>query len=142
MISIFKNKSFFTKIKDKWERRNKGNTILLIQNYYLYFLLKISLKYNFKRKNIISQIDKKSIIGEIGVWRGEFSKRILDNCDPKKLILIDPWLFDIKIRGCAPQVKGKEPLSQKYFDDAYKETRSKFQNQLSWGLFICSTDLK
>tara|TARA_B100001123_G_scaffold440433_1_gene579492 strand:+ start:780 stop:1460 length:681 start_codon:yes stop_codon:yes gene_type:complete len=128
MISNFKNKSFFNKIKDKWQRRNKGNFMLLAKNYYLYFMLKIFQKQKFKRRHIISQISKNSIVGEIGVWRGEFSKIILKHCKPKKLILIDPWLYDQKIRGCAPQVKGKEPINQKYFDEAYNETKKTFIN--------------
>ena len=131
MITNFKNKSFLHKIKDKWDRRNKGNTLLLIKNYYLYFFQKIFLQQKFKRRYIISQINKNSVIAEVGVWKGEFSKKILDYCMPEKLFLIDPWLFDIKVRGCAPQVEGKEPLNQKYFDQAYNETISKFANNLN-----------
>ena len=131
MISSFIEKSFLNRLKDKWERRNKGNIKLLIKNYYLYFVLKIFSKQKFKRRHIISQINQNSIIAEIGVWRGEFSNKLLEYCMPKKLILVDPWLFDEKIRGCAPQIEGKEPLSQKYFDDAYSETRKKFQNSFN-----------
>ena len=35
-------------------------------------------------------------------------------------------MFNQNVRGCAPQVNGKDPLSQSFFDDAYKETQSKF----------------
>ena len=35
---------------------------------------------------------------EIGVWKADFSKEIL-NMNPKKLILIDPWQFQPKFAG-------------------------------------------
>jgi hypothetical protein len=36
---------------------------------------------------------KHSICAEIGVWQGDFSKRILQVVAPKTLHLIDPWQF-------------------------------------------------
>ena len=132
MYSKFKNKSFANRIVDKFERRNKGNTFLLLRNYYIYLQSKIIktklVKSEKSRNHILSQIKKNAFVAEIGVWRGDFSKKIFDYCNPKELILVDPWLYDSKIRGCAPQIDGQEPLSQSYFDEAYEETKSKFSN--------------
>tara|TARA_B110000438_G_scaffold57619_1_gene57652 strand:+ start:1591 stop:2268 length:678 start_codon:yes stop_codon:yes gene_type:complete len=128
MFSDFKNKSIKNRIFDKWQRRNKGNMFLLIKNYYYYFKNKIFYINKFKRNNLISQIKKNSIIAEIGVWKGSFSKIIFDNCKPTKLILVDAWIFNKNIRGCAPQSKGIDPLNQYYFDDAYKETKLKLKH--------------
>ena len=35
-----------------------------------------------------------SSILEIGVHRGQFSEIILSKFEPKKLILVDPWIFE------------------------------------------------
>jgi len=128
MLANISKKSFYYRIKDKWQRRNKGNFFLLIKNFYYYFKFKFFLNKKFKRGHLIAQINKNSVIAEIGVWKGDFSKKILDYCEPKKLFLIDPWVFDDKIKGCAPQVEGIEPLEQSFFDEAYNETKSKFKN--------------
>ena len=44
------------------------------------------------------------------------------------MILIDSWLYNENIRGCAPQVQGREPINQIFFDEAYKETQKKFND--------------
>ncbi len=100
---------------------------MLFMNYFYYFISKINKLINDKRAHIILQLEKNSIIAEVGVWKGEFSKKIYNYSFPKKLVLIDPWIFDPNIRGCAPQVNGKEPLNQKYFDNAKISTFKKFK---------------
>ena len=99
---------------------------MILKNYYYYINSKIIKITRDKRAYIIKQLKKNTIIAEIGVWKGEFSNEILKNANPKKLVLIDPWQYDQSIRGCAPQVKGKEPLSQKFFDAAKEDTYKKF----------------
>lgn len=42
---------------------------------------------------LLERMPKKSICAEIGVWEGNFSQQIIDVVRPKKLHLIDPWLF-------------------------------------------------
>ena len=101
---------------------------MLIKNYFYYFLSKVKKFTKDKRVHILLQLNKKSIIAEVGVWKGDFSKLIYDYSLPKKLILVDPWIFDSKIRGCAPQVDGNEPLSQKFFDDAKISAYKKFKD--------------
>ncbi len=101
---------------------------MIIINYFFYFYSKFKKSIKDKRYNILLQINKNSVIAEVGVWKGDFSKKIYDLRSPKKLILVDPWIFNPKIRGCAPQVNGKEPLNQKFFDDAKSSTYAKFHN--------------
>ena len=100
---------------------------MILKNYYYYLYSKIYKFTKDKRAYIILQLNKNSVIAEIGVWRGDFSFEILKNACPKKLILVDPWIYNKDIRGCAPQVKGKEPLNQKFYDDAKKITIEKFK---------------
>jgi hypothetical protein len=124
----YKNKSFYNRILDKFERRNRGNILLLLNNYFFYFKAKIKQISSDKRAYILEQLDKNSKIVEVGVWKGDFSKQILSISRPNLLVLVDSWTFDEKVRGCAPQVSGEEPLNQNFFDQAKKDTFDKFKN--------------
>ena len=44
-----------------------------------------------KRAQFLNKMPKGGVAIEIGVWRGEFSRKILEAIQPKKLCLIDPW---------------------------------------------------
>ena len=43
------------------------------------------------REELIKLLPKNSIGVEIGVWKGQFSKILLETIQPKMLYLIDPW---------------------------------------------------
>jgi ubiquinone/menaquinone biosynthesis C-methylase UbiE len=47
-----------------------------------------------KRDFLLELMPKNSISAEVGVWKGEFSKKILKIVQPKELHLIDPWKFE------------------------------------------------
>ena len=128
MKNIYKNRSFYNRILDKFERRNRGNLFLLLNNYFFYLKTKIKKISSDKRAYILKQLDKNSKFVEVGVWKGDFSKQIWNISSPNLLVLVDSWTFDEKVRGCAPQVSGEEPLSQNFFDQAKKDTYDKFEN--------------
>jgi len=48
------------------------------------------------RNRLIEQFPKNGRWAEIGVYRGDFSQRILETCAPSELHLIDNWKFEIK----------------------------------------------
>ena len=127
MKNIYKNKSFYNRILDKFERRNRGNLLLILNNYFFYFKAKIKKISLDKRAYILEQLDKNSKLVEVGVWKGDFSKQIWNISNPNLLVLVDSWKFDEKVRGCAPQVSGEEPLNQNFFDQAKQDTFSKFK---------------
>jgi hypothetical protein len=43
------------------------------------------------RLEMLAQLPKNLTIAELGVFRGEFAKQILDICQPETLVLIDNW---------------------------------------------------
>ncbi len=45
------------------------------------------------RGRLLSRMPKGKRAAEIGVWEGQFSRRILEICAPSELHLIDPWLY-------------------------------------------------
>jgi hypothetical protein len=47
------------------------------------------------REELIKLLPKNSVGAEIGVWKGQFSKILLDTVEPKMLYLIDPWEGDV-----------------------------------------------
>lgn len=44
-----------------------------------------------RRDAVLALFPEGAVGAEIGVFRGEFSRRILDKCKPAKLFLVDPW---------------------------------------------------
>lgn len=46
-----------------------------------------------RRTELLELLPKNAVCAEIGVWKGEFSKQILQYATPKQLHLVDPWRF-------------------------------------------------
>ncbi|HUJ02269.1 MAG TPA: class I SAM-dependent methyltransferase [Rhizomicrobium sp.] len=45
------------------------------------------------RRSLLARMPKNAVAAEIGVWRGDFSARILKETHPRELHLVDPWAF-------------------------------------------------
>ena len=43
------------------------------------------------RRRLLDRVPKGSACAEVGVWKGDFSERILEVVRPRRLHLIDPW---------------------------------------------------
>lgn len=52
-----------------------------------------NLTYWIGRRRVFGAIPPGGICAEIGVWKGDFSARILKELKPRELHLIDPWRF-------------------------------------------------
>ena len=52
------------------------------------------------RKSLLEWMPKQAVCAEVGVWKGEFSARILRLTKPRELHLIDPWLYQPQFPGC------------------------------------------
>ena len=78
------------------------------------------------RKNLLRFMPKNSICAEIGVWKGDFSHRILDIAKPRKLNLIDPWDFqpDFPHRWYG----GTRARSQEEMDAVFEGVRERFSS--------------
>ena len=51
----------------------------------------ISVWNNRNRQELLKILPKKSVGAEIGVYTGDFARRLFDTLEPRKLHLIDPW---------------------------------------------------
>lgn len=45
------------------------------------------------RGTLLARMPAGAVCAEIGVWKGDFSQRILERTAPRELHLIDPWAF-------------------------------------------------
>ncbi len=79
------------------------------------------------RDFLLRVLPKQSVGCEVGVWKGGFSERILKIVRPKKLFLVDPWLFLPEF----PQTwyGGKAAHTQKDMDEIYQEVLQKIGNR-------------
>ena len=76
------------------------------------------------RTELLDLLPKNSVGAEIGVHKGDFSARILDIVNPKKLYLIDPWLcFDEDTYDNSWYGK---TTAQKELDNRYESVKNKF----------------
>jgi hypothetical protein len=76
------------------------------------------------RLKLLRKLPAHAICAEIGVWKGEFSRPILEQAQPKELHLIDPWMF----RGDLPDrlYGGTDAKAQEDMDCIYEEVKRKF----------------
>jgi hypothetical protein len=72
------------------------------------------------REEPLQEIKEGSICAEVGVWRGDYSVRILKK-NPRSLHLIDPWIHqDYKNRWYS--------IEQKKMDGIFREVVEKFKD--------------
>lgn len=75
------------------------------------------------RNKMLEILPKNSVIAELGVFRGDFSEKIIEICEPKEIVLIDIWegeIFSGDFDGNNRQkIKGSE---------LYSLVTSKFSN--------------
>jgi len=78
-----------------------------------------------KRDFLFDILPKNCICAEIGVWKGEFSQKILNHLNPKKLYLIDKWRFESKYDHS--WYGGLEAKNQQDMNDIYDKVVQKFR---------------
>lgn len=71
------------------------------------------------RETFLSLMPKNGVVAEVGVWRGDFAKKILDFTNPKELHLVDPWQW------LGQWKDGIDPNFQ-HPDELYAEVLKKF----------------
>jgi len=88
--------------------------------------------FSVERIDLIKQYLKKKnpISLEIGVHRGDFSKKLFLNFRPKKLVLVDPWkVFDESIYKQS-WYGNSDKLGQKKQDQYYEEVTTHFEKEI------------
>lgn len=77
------------------------------------------------RTELLKRMPKNSVCAEIGVWKGDFSRRIIKLTSPSKLHLIDPWTYqpDFPMR----KFGGKDAEAQEDMDRIFDGVKARFR---------------
>lgn len=95
-------------------------------------------KFFYRKKNLtkndrtflLELMPKNSICAELGVWKGEFSKEILEIVKPKELHLIDPWKYEYD-KTYEKACYGGKIGSQVLMDQIFNQVTKQFQNEIT-----------
>lgn len=82
------------------------------------------------RDILLKRIPKNATCVEIGVWTGEFTQRILNVANPKKIYLIDPWLAYDDYYEIDYNLSKYTQTSQ---DNRYKSVLKRFHKEIKQG---------
>lgn len=74
-------------------------------------------KREIVRGRLLASLPKGAKVAEIGVWEGQFSRRILEICEPSELHLIDPWLYMPEFSNTGFGRKKNENLMEAKYQD-------------------------
>jgi len=83
-----------------------------------------------RRPFLLEMLPKESIGAEIGVWKGDFSDRILQAVNPKELHLIDPWKHQSSPVYKFAWYGGMAKDGQSEMDRHYAAVRARFDAQI------------
>lgn len=81
------------------------------------------------REMLLHTLPKNSIGAEIGVWKGDFSARLLGIAQPSRLYLIDPWIAAGGERKAAWY--GESQQTQAGMDAIYQSVLARFQKPIA-----------
>jgi hypothetical protein len=83
------------------------------------------------RAFLLNVLPRDSVGAEIGVWKGDFSAKLLRHVQPKRLMLIDPWVFDPNFGDSL--FGGLAARSQSDMDHICEGVRARFLSQITQG---------
>jgi Methyltransferase domain len=86
------------------------------------------------RSALLELMPRGARCAEVGVWRGDFSERILRDTAPRELHLVDPWLF----MPSYPEswYGGLSATSQADMDEIFAALSTRFDREVSEGVVI------
>lgn len=82
------------------------------------------MKLNERIKIIEKYFNKNGVGAEIGVWKGNLSKLLLKHVEPRKLYLIDPYLYRSDYSSAW---YGNSNMDQKAMDIIYNSVKEEFK---------------
>lgn len=86
------------------------------------------------RDRLLQLFPQDSIGAEIGVWKGDFSARMLTHVRPRELNLIDPWAYLDEPTYKNAQYGGGAARSQADMDDIHRDVAGRFATEISRGI--------
>lgn len=86
-----------------------------------------------KRLWLLEQLPIESVGVEIGVWKGDFSRWILEIVRPRKLLLVDPWAFSLAPCDANTWHGGGAAQGQGDMDEIFQAVTARFQAETVTG---------
>ena len=86
------------------------------------------------RVRLLERVPKGGFCAEIGVWRGDFSERILEVVRPVRLHLIDPWLAVSGDDYEGARYGGELAEGQSEMDSIYASVLARFERERRTGV--------
>ncbi|TAH33058.1 MAG: class I SAM-dependent methyltransferase [Alphaproteobacteria bacterium] len=126
------------KFEKLYTKRNRGGLRLLplyLQDWISRITDKEFKKAAGSRYVLLNCIPANSNGAEVGVWKGDFSEKILRFRDPQRLYLIDPWQFDEGIvtigarHGLPPGINMEKVDDGAGIENIYHYVAKRFANQ-------------
>jgi hypothetical protein len=85
------------------------------------------------RHLLLSMLPTNAVGAEIGVHKGDFSRRILDVLKPRKMHLIDPWRYQTEKEFAQAYYGEKAKGGQSEMDSRYLRVLQRFQREIENG---------
>jgi hypothetical protein len=89
-----------------------------------------------ERGDLLNLLPKGSIGAEIGVWRGDFSSRLLQDARPARLHLVDPWKFEMGFDYERAWYGGAVAKNQAEMDGIYESVLRRFAKEVEAGVVL------
>lgn len=80
------------------------------------------------RDLLLRRLPSNAICAEIGVWKGDFSERILRQTEPKELHLVDPWRFQPEFPRRLYGGGDGGAASRQEMDEIYRSVTERFSS--------------
>jgi hypothetical protein len=94
-------------------------------------LTRFRRKAHDSRLAVLHALPRGAVGAEIGVWKGDFSRQILQAAKPKTLHLIDPWLVSDEGDRREQAWYGAQKTSQPEMDAIYEKVVLSFSAQIT-----------
>lgn len=82
------------------------------------------------RNYLLSQMPKNGVCAEIGSWKGDFTQKILQKTSPKKITLVDPYMY---VADYENAWYGGSKGSQAMMDEIHDSVAERFKSQIQAG---------
>ncbi len=92
--------------------------------YKLYDKYIVPIRGSGRRRFLLRELPRGAIGCEIGVWRGRFTKYLIDIAKPERLFLVDPWAYQPQYPHAMHG--GAEVSSQKEMDEICQDIADRF----------------
>lgn len=95
-------------------------------------------KHNLRkaRNALLARMPRESVCAEVGVWKGDFTARILATVRPRRIHLIDPWLFVASPEYTLTWYGGVDAKDQADMDDIYEGVVKRFRREAEDGIVV------